>query len=171
MISCRYGEMATIEGDLIVSRSYTVYGEWAQLELDLMLRFINSGDVVIDGGAFIGGHTLAFSNAVGSTGKVISFEPRPNVFNILKENVDRCRKSPVEIINRGLSDSNQSLPAAKSLSDTNQGGFSLQFGGAVQPGEPSFLCMALDELNEKTVNFVKLDIEGMEAVALSGAKH
>ena len=38
-----------------------------------------SGDIAVDGGANFGKHLFAIAHAVGSTGKVIAFEPIPEL--------------------------------------------------------------------------------------------
>jgi len=76
VVDSRYGSLRVIDTDFIISRSLTLYGEWAQGEIDLLSLFISSGDVVIDAGSFIGTHALAFAAIVGTSGRVLAFEPR-----------------------------------------------------------------------------------------------
>ena len=78
--------MRIIEADNVISRALALYGEWAMDELDLMAQIITPGMCVLDVGAFIGTHTLAFSEFVGPMGKVYSFEPRKDIYAILSEN-------------------------------------------------------------------------------------
>ena len=51
----------------LYGRSLDLYGEWCEFEIVLMRQVIRLGDVVIDAGANIGTHTVAFANLVGST--------------------------------------------------------------------------------------------------------
>jgi len=86
-VTTRYGLMEVIERDSIVSRALLLYGEWAQEELDLLARFIAPGACVLDAGAFIGTHTLAFAQMAGAAGKVYAFEPRREIFAYLQRNI------------------------------------------------------------------------------------
>lgn len=171
IVNTRSGKMKIIEEDAIVSSSLRHYGEWAQLEINALCRFIEPNDTVIDVGAFIGTHTIAFANRVGRDGYVHSFEPRQAIHRLLTENVQLNSLSWVTCWAKGLTDKavdfyKDDLPE-KNL---NLGGFSLknQSKGA-QNGNVEISCVTLDSLNLGLVNFMKVDVEGMEAEVLNGA--
>src|SRR5262245_57768187 len=84
---CRYGVLSFFKNDTIISRSLKEYGEWAQAEIEVLLDFMGSGDIVLDIGAFIGTHTLAFAARVSDRGNVYAFEPQPVFFEVLKKNI------------------------------------------------------------------------------------
>jgi hypothetical protein len=52
-------------------------------------QFIKPGMVVVDVGAHIGYYTWIFSELVGPSGKVISYEPSPENFPILVHNIKK----------------------------------------------------------------------------------
>jgi len=54
---------------------------------DVIINLLRNGDVFVDVGANIGYYTILASKIVGDRGKVISIEPIPNTFKILKYNV------------------------------------------------------------------------------------
>src|SRR6185369_1212467 len=85
--STRYGALRVINSDDIISKSLRLYGEWAQLEIEIVSSFLSPGQVVIDVGAYIGTHSLAFSKAVGTSGRVLAFEPREPIAAILQDNI------------------------------------------------------------------------------------
>jgi len=66
----------------------------------MILKYLKSGMVFFDIGAHIGFYTLLASEIVGKNGQVHSFEPTPEVFNILRTNT--VRKSNVFLIKRAL---------------------------------------------------------------------
>lgn len=70
-----------------ITQSLRRYGEWAENEINFLRPFIKDGDTVIDVGAYIGTHTLAFSSLVGDAGKVHSLEAQPASFVVLRHNV------------------------------------------------------------------------------------
>jgi hypothetical protein len=66
----RYGDFSVFEGEDLISSSLTRFGEWAEEEISLLLDFVSPGDIVVDVGAFIGTHTVAFAKRVGAEGVV-----------------------------------------------------------------------------------------------------
>ena len=71
-----------------------------------MDRFIRDGSVAIDVGASIGLMTLVMSKLVGNNGKVLSFEPGPVSYGLLRRNVfTNVLNGNVTISDNALSDS------------------------------------------------------------------
>jgi FkbM family methyltransferase len=83
----RHGILCYEEQDPTIGKSLKLYGEWAEEELYLLSFFLHPGAVVVDVGANIGTHALAFSRFVASGGHVIAIEPQECVFNLLACNV------------------------------------------------------------------------------------
>jgi FkbM family methyltransferase len=79
-----------LEGDTIISDEVERYN---RIDFDPLLPhilpLIRPGDTVVDAGAFIGDHTVAYSESVGKTGKVIAYEPNPLAFQCLVHNTDK----------------------------------------------------------------------------------
>ncbi len=149
--------IAVLEGDTHISK-------WVQesrrldhddYSLGLILPHINPGDWVVDGGAFIGDHTIAYLKAVGPEGKVYAFEPNPAAYSCLYHN---C--SDAVTFNAGLSDREY---FAEYKFDTNAG------ASHVGELEGNVHLFTLDSLNLRRCDFLKLDIEGCEYEALLGA--
>ena len=80
------------------------YGEWAQCEIEILSHFIRPGDVVVDAGAYIGTHTVAFSLMVGSRGRVHSFEPNHSACVLLAENASASAINNITIHEMALGD-------------------------------------------------------------------
>ena len=51
-----------------IGKSLAMYGEWAEPEIEFLSTFIGLGSAIIDVGAYLGTHTLAFSRRVGPGG-------------------------------------------------------------------------------------------------------
>lgn len=168
VIEGRYGPLRIIDGDLVVSEAIRRYGEWAGLEIELISRLVTDGDVVADVGAFIGTHARAFSNFVGAAGLVYAFEPRREVFEILLENCQRASYQNIAPINRGLGSRRVTFVRGDDVPLTNAGAFSLyqhpSAGGAV--GE--IKLTSLDDMGFTRLDFIKIDVEGMEREVLDG---
>src|SRR5579871_422336 len=64
-----------------------IIGNWEPAAQRLMVRHVSPGSVAYDIGANIGIHTLLLSRLVGIKGQVYAFEPVPNLYDRLCENV------------------------------------------------------------------------------------
>jgi FkbM family methyltransferase len=167
-----YGRTAFFRNDLHLGRSLREYGEWARSEIELLGSLLRTGSVVVDAGAFIGTHTMAFSKFVGATGKVLSFEPHPWYFRVLTRNISSNALANVLAYNCGLSDRSETMDApAPDLSSANSFG-SVQLAETTSAKETLRVCVrTLDEFQLASCDLIKADVEGMEARVLAGASH
>lgn len=171
LVNTRYGAMECLASDSMVSLSLSRYGEWAQHELDFLAPFIRPGMVVLDVGAFIGTHTLAFASMVGPHGAVHSFEPRAAIRALLERNVERNGYAQVRVHGCALGTSAASfeVPALNLDVEENFGGLALNDAAAAEGERETISIASLDELALGRVDLMKLDAEGMEADVLRGA--
>ena len=72
---------------------------------DEIIDYFNpqAGDFVIDVGAHMGRYTIVSSKKVGNRGRVLSIEPHPYNFKLLKENVNANKISNVRLLNLAVS--------------------------------------------------------------------
>ncbi len=131
------------------------------------------GDYVVDAGACLGDTACAFSNTVGETGKVYSFDPIESHCKILRHNFDQFDISNCSLFPFALSnvvDLEETNSALKDIPDLFAPGFSLLNNPAIK-----LPLVTLDHLFERgdieKVDFLKMDIEGSELNALKGAKN
>jgi FkbM family methyltransferase len=169
--SCRYGTMAFFRNDPVIGRSLREYGEWAQIEIDLLLNLIDAGSVVLDIGAYIGTHTLAFAAKAGRQGRVHGFEPIPDHFSVLQRNVKANGADTVTLHNAGLSCAAGEMSAQLQdpAGQTNFGATSLDRSPR-RDGQQRIRTTTLDALELARCDFIKMDAEGMEADILRGGK-
>lgn len=126
------------------------------------LPLIQTGDVVVDAGAAIGDHTCAYLEKVGPTGVVHAFEPNPDMLECLAHN---CPKAVIHPF--GLSD--RVADWFLDVGRENAGaGFLISHRDKHQRPVST---MTLDTLALPRLNFLKMDIEGMELFALRGAEN
>ena len=172
---CRYGIISFFKNDIYIGRSLDEYGEWAQIELDFLLQFIRPGDVVIDIGAFIGTHSIAFGQKVGPKGKVIAIEPQNNAFQVLKKNIEQNNLTNIKIFKKAVSNiSGTILIEQPDLdNDVNLASFTL---AGITPDKDSkskhkqnIDVIILDQIISGSCDLIKIDVEGMEILVLEGA--
>lgn len=143
-------------------------------EIDLVRRLLAPGDLFIDGGANIGLFTLVAAAAVGASGEVLAFEPAETTRRILLRNVALNGFGWVSVCPEGL----DAESASRSLVvfEGDAAGLS---SFAPDPGVGAGSAMqvvtrALDEVVDGTrrdrLALVKLDLEGAEYAALTGAR-
>jgi hypothetical protein len=58
---------------------------------EVLFRLIRAGDLFVDAGANLGYMTLLGGVACSPSGQVIAFEPNPQLFSLLRQNVDSAR--------------------------------------------------------------------------------
>lgn len=162
-VKTRYGTMAVPAKNDLIANSLRAYGEWAQNEIDILLRFIRPGDTVLDVGSCYGSHARAFSEKVGSSGHVLALDASYENFQILQENAGLSGIGNIEARWLAVADA----PGHFSLvrQDENEGGSQIRSasGGEIK-------ATTIDRLGVQQADFIKLDIEGMEYAALMGAR-
>ena len=172
IVSTQYGRMRIIDSDKTVSRALALYGEWAMDELSLLAQIISPGMCVLDVGAFIGTHSLAFSGFAGKKGRVYSFEPRKEIYEILSENLALNNCENVTALNIGLDEKEKNLVLQSiNLNElVNFGGLSLDSDFCSLSSETYQIHIStIDGLGIEKVDVIKLDVEGMERSVLDGA--
>jgi FkbM family methyltransferase len=167
---CKHGLFMYNRNDAFVGRGLDLYGEWCDFEIQLMRLFIKPGDIIIDAGANIGTHTVAFANIVGQTGVVHAFEPQRRNFQMLCGNVAINGLDNVFCHQAAVGDAlgQIRLPAMPSA-DTHFNFSAVAIGNGADEGE-SVPLVTLDSLNLPSCRVIKIDTEGMEPQVLSGAR-
>ncbi len=131
----------------------------------LLEKWIGEGDVVFDVGAHVGFYTLLGSLLVGSTGRVIAFEPIPENVAYLKQHLEINSVSNVQIVEAAVSERHGKARLSN--------GPSSSMWHLDARGELEVQTISLDELvlDQKLPppDLIKMDIEGAEALALNGS--
>jgi FkbM family methyltransferase len=135
-----------------------------------------AGKVAYDVGANEGSHTLALRRRTGATGRVYAFEPEPGSFARLTRVVALNRLSNVAVFAVALGVGRLVLPARASeaeLAATLDPALQAMLGDAGTGSEIEVPVIRLDEwvreMDLAAPDFMKIDVEGLEAAVLDGA--
>lgn len=135
-------------------------------------EWVSAGDWVVDVGANVGNYSGRLSQLVGPLGRVFSFEPVSDTFELLTANMAQLPERNVSLFNAAVSDQPGVRGMRMPIGDgqvENPYMAHLTDGGG---GDFAVMCMTVDSLQlPRPVAFVKVDVEGHEHSALRGMHH
>jgi FkbM family methyltransferase len=130
------------------------------------------GEIVWDVGAHAGATTYSLAHLVGQSGKVYAFEPDERNFEYLKTNVESHRLENVVLVKKALSAATGT--ATFNMDGTMSAGLSgfpvyedKRYTRSVPTISIPDACSDFGE----APNYIKMDIEGAEVIAIDAAKH
>lgn len=143
------------------------------ITINFVLGLLKEGMVFWDIGAHIGEYTLLAAKAVGDGGQVHSFEPHPEIFDILQRNVQMNMLRNVILNNIAVTDRQGELdfeiftePSISRLRAT----------GPTHSEDPKITikvdAVSLDKytIGRKKPDLIKIDVEGAEIFVLRGMR-
>jgi FkbM family methyltransferase len=145
-----------------LSKEISIFGVYEKEQLNKIINIMKSKKkrVFLDIGANIGNHSIFFSNFFE---KVISFEPHPKTFQLLKINAGNIKN--IQIFNIALTEKKK-IVYLRDFPSTNMGGHSLH-----KNGEFKSQGNRLDNIiDSKKIDLIKIDTEGHEYRVLKGMK-
>lgn len=158
----RYSDMFWLySNDTIIGQSLRYYGEYTELEIELLKNFIKPHFTVYDIGANIGYHTLAFSKLAQD---VYAFEPNKKNLELLRKNVGNCEN--VVIYDSACSDQNTKM-YVEDFDTTKPGNY-----GEMRMLETGQECesVRIDDIADIFgPDLMKIDVEGHEIQVLKGS--
>ena len=179
MVSLPWGmEMMADPSDRIGS-SILKTGTYDTAILECLWRLTCQGETCLDIGANYGLMTGLLAKASGPKGKVIVFEAHPEIFTDLKKNILKWRDlhsiAEIQMENLGVSDQQgEAELVITNEFDSNHGSASIynQTDENLIKKRITVKTTTLDDYfapTEQTIGVCKIDIEGHEIFALSGA--
>lgn len=143
-------------------------GSYEYEKRQLFENLVSQGDIVFDIGGHVGFYTLLASRLTGRQGRVYSFEPNPRNLYYLKKHLALNDIANVEVLDVAVSDNTGTASFIEAGSNLE---------GRISESEPSPLevrTVTLDDLYASgeipKPDLIKMDIEGTEFDALSGAR-
>lgn len=137
---------------------------------DTLYSLVKNGTTVIDVGTNIGETLLNFAK-INRDGVNFGFEPVPYLYEIAKNNITLNKFESIELINKGLSSSEETLSFSE-VSENNSGGTFLTRANSEDPVRSVQVVRLDDFVNRRgieNISLIKIDVEGFEMEVLKGA--
>lgn len=153
-----------------VEKSIYYTGTYEKGTLHILKKVLKENNVFVDIGANIGLMSILSSSIVKNKGCVYSFEPNPNTYKILKENISINNISNIELSRYAIGNKSESSVIYDNL-ESNRGSSSL-IKPEVETDKYDIEVVRLSDYFENKdikIDLIKADIEGYELEALNGA--
>lgn len=178
-----------VDNKILINNKFQTYRDIISGEYDSFLwkqEIVNTlkNQIVLDIGGHIGYHALCFSSLVGKNGKVYCFEPNPQNYGRIKDNILINNKNNITAINKAVSNviSTIKLNFTSNIEDpSSSGGFieSSQYrldpkiakihGYKTTTIKTVKIDLFLSDEEKDKVKLIKIDVEGAEASVLEGS--
>ncbi len=160
-----YGARMLLRGD--IGKEYFVgFGELGTLSI--LDRFLREGDVFVDVGAYVGFFSLYASYKVGNSGEVICFEPNPESYKVLMENLKINGINNVRAFNFALGSKECFLELTMPHGKTPSESTLMEEEGKKFKVKVVRFDDIINELGIERVSMIKIDVEGWENEVIGG---
>jgi len=154
-------------GDFGVTLEAESTGEYEPVTTQLLEDLLQDGMAFVDIGAHVGLFALPAALWVGQSGRVVAFEPHPNNFALLEQNIsNNVLPAEIEAVQSAVSD--VSTPVHLHTSAFNTGDHQLFHKGSRSTIEVK--CTTIDDYfpSGTSIDVIKMDVQGAEAAAFHG---
>ena len=151
-----------------ISHDISLFNTWGEKnEVNIFKNEIKKGNVVLDIGAHVGYYALLAAKLVGENGKVYAFEPDPRNFECLKKNVEQNGYKNVVCLNKAVSNRTGKTKLFFSEETDNSQIVNRKDGKKSVTVDVTTLDNFFENKNPRA-DFIKIDVEGAEGLALEG---
>lgn len=154
--------------------SILMFGYYEAQNVRIVKRFVPRGGTSFDVGANVGCHTVLMADRAGSGGRVVAFEPHPEIANRLRGNIKLNWLTNVEVRQSALSSEKGSATLHSRPPGEPLQHISSLYAGHTGEGSRTFAIKlermddVAAELNLTRLDFIKIDTEGNEGRVLDG---
>ena len=150
--------------------------------LTLRKKHFGAGVHAIDGGANIGVHTIEWAKHMHGWGKVTAFEAQEKIYYALAGNIaiNNCLNATAHLAALGEACGEIKIPVPNYLAPASFGSLELKqnktnefIGQSIDYTDAAMQAVALKSIDSYAlprVDFIKIDVEGMEVDVLQGAE-
>lgn len=154
-----------------VMTAWTTMGSFEPGTVKYFREALQQGMNVIDIGANIGYYTVIAGYRVGQTGKVFSYEPNPENFHFLEDNIKKNNLKNTIPLMTALSDTIGERKLYLGNNKCTTHAFADNSGtGKSELVNTDTLDHSLVQYGSPIIDIIKMDIEGAEILALDGMK-
>jgi len=159
-----------------ISQELHTFKTHEPLSTQLISRELKPGMTCLDIGSNIGYYVLLENKIVGNSGRVIAIEPSPYNFQCLEENLEFPENSGVEAHNFAAGDINGKI---RFFVNERSNGCQVLYEGRKIPNRPGKVIEVpikkidnfVEENNFKSIDFVRMDVEGYEYNIFQGMEN
>jgi FkbM family methyltransferase len=176
LLPCRDAAQILLRSNSVIAQMIYSMG-YEEEERQFLRRTLGPGMTVFDLGANVGWYTILMAQAVGPRGAVHAFEPYPDTFYNLQLNVALNKLSNITLNCLALSQESGTVPFhvfPEGYDAFNSMGAKKRLGRLEAVQQISVPTITLDEYcrekNLRSLDFLKLDVEGMEEFVLRGGQ-
>lgn len=147
-------------------------GELERVSQEIVAKNLEPGVIFYDLGANIGRFSLIAARIVGPKGRIVGFEPDPNLVVRLRRNAERNGLSNVSIVEAGVWSFSTTLEFLSAGPDSPEGGTGSFLAGNQAGSRTRVRCISLDDFvrDAPPPQGIKCDVEGAEIEVLRGAE-
>jgi FkbM family methyltransferase len=155
--------------DLGITSWIIMGGTWENFVDDILCKIVRAGDRVLDAGANQGYYTIRLGTIVGPEGRVVAFEPNPELYELLEINVDiNAYRSRCQVFRQALGAQTGQAQLTFTYNNMGAGTISPQLAHGAQTVSVE-VVRGDDVLPPDTVfDVMKFDVEGFEPEAAAG---
>ncbi len=157
--------------DIGISSHLMLEGYWEMWVTAAMMKAVRRGSVVADVGANLGYFTLLLADLTGAEGRVLSFEPNPNIAGRLRKSIEVNGFGAFTDLHEMALGGEEGLVSMDIRLDQPGGGRTITAGsaGGGAPGETRIRMGRFDEIpHALDTEFMKIDVEGFEPHVWAG---
>lgn len=186
-INTKFGKIVININDQFIGKSFLNHKYWGLQDIEIISKIIEfkckkkNKIIFYDVGANIGTHSIALSNIFKNKIVIRAFEAQSNIYEMFNQSIKINNINNIELYHNAVSDKNDEtikIDLPNYSKPNNFGGLELfkpfQNSDNAQMQKTGIFedvkTIKLDIFNEE-VDFIKIDVEGMENLVLKGSEN
>jgi FkbM family methyltransferase len=177
MVRLPWGARLLVHTTESIGHHLYYYGIFDKVVPEAIERLLDPGEVAVEIGANIGQSCSLMARKAGPSGRVLAFEPHPEIVEELRQNAARWSRtqyavSQIEPVALGASPGEALLDMGPEFA-TNRGSATLRGNGTPASQSVKISIARLDDFLHEihSVGVCKIDVEGHELDVLKGGSH